>query len=119
MKVTVQVESARHDNKKRSRLDDAWRLIETEWRASQQTGLEQGEVNRKRAWVEGAVAVLAAISGETETTLRNRLVPIVAGPVASVAATSVSSTPTGFPVFREGRSTPAPPRHPGAQRVID
>lgn len=91
----------------------ARQLVETAWgRVIAESGEER---TRARHWVGGAIAVLATVSDESAERILAELEarrPVPADPAAV-------PRPVDDVTFREGRSTPPPPRHPGAQRPVD
>lgn len=108
MKLTLQLESAKHDGSSSLPVDATWQMIVDRWRRATSKNDEHA------LWVRGAISVFARFTSESETVLFERL-----GPVVSVSQTSMEQPGhVGLPVFKEGRSTPAPARHPGAQRPV-
>lgn len=111
MRLSLSVESSNHtSDAPRLNRDRGWQLVADEWRQARDSGRPD-----RAAKAETALAVFLALTGEDETGLRATLGPIVTTPVESLRP----SSPSPLPMFREGRSTPPPPPHPGAQRPVE
>jgi hypothetical protein len=120
MKITVEIVSSRHNEKRARRArrgpDDTagWSLIDDAWAKATEPGIDPDDRRRRQNWVGGALAVFAALTGQDAAALRDRLESKRPVPQAQAAEPAAQ-----MPVFREGRSTPPPPRPPGAQRPVE
>jgi hypothetical protein len=118
MRLKMEIESANHGRKRQKSVpsvdsDKAWRIVTDGWqKVRSATGDEQ---DRRRNWVGGAIAVYAAMTGKDATAVLAELERDLPVRVDAPAATVLD----GMPEFRPGRSTPPPPRSPGAQRPVD
>lgn len=115
MRLTLELVSKRHDVPRGTTepVDNtaAWVLIEDAWRKATDPGIDSDERRRRHNWVGGALAVYALFTGESASVLRERLQsdrPVPVNPILDQV-----------PTFQEGRSTPPPPRHPGAQVPVE
>ena len=110
MKLSLSIESANHhSNASPPNRERGWRLVVEEWRQARSTGQSE-----RASQAETALAVFVALTGEDESLRRHELGPLK---TTSVESTRPSS-PSPLPTFREGRSVPPPPPHPGAQRPV-
>lgn len=112
MKLTLQIESGRNESKvQKPKVADGWGMVVNAWKKANEAGLDPESKGRRLNWVGGALTMLAELTGEQAEGLRQRL-EAEHPPVAEVQQ-------PGIPQFREGRSTPPPPRHPGAQSPVE
>lgn len=112
MKLTLQIESGRNrSGSEKPVVSDGWTVVVEAWRKANESGLDFEEKSRRLNWVGGALAMLAELTGENAAALRSKLE--LSHPPVSDAVQA------GIPQFREGRSTPPPPRHPGAQTPVE
>jgi hypothetical protein len=123
VRLTLELVSKRHDvprgtpeptGERDATGRAAWSLIEDAWRKATEVGISADERQRRQNWVGGALATYALFTGESATELRDRLQ--ASRPVSAMQDTSILSQ---VPTFQEGRSTPPPPRHPGAQAPVE
>lgn len=110
MKVRLTLESR---NQSGAKVEAARALIDDAIRRALVAGPEQQAALRH--WIAGASAVWSMVSGEEPPALPDAL---VARAAAQPAAQPVMNVPPGMPQIVEGRSTPPPPRAPGAQRPV-
>jgi hypothetical protein len=112
------LETSRHKQTRQKKFDSKPSLarIRAEWRKA---GLARGEERTNKSnWIAGAVAIYSLFTGQASSVLLQQLEDEM--PSASESEPSpTESNPLGTMQFREGRSTPAPPRPPGAQRSVD
>lgn len=117
MKLTLQVESAKHrstsgdERPSTDTRDRVWSRLEDAWRQANVAGIDVNERQRRLNWLGGAIVVYSLFTGEDANDVRSR--------VEATSPAIVPSSDPGVPVFREGRSTPPPPRHPGAQHAVE
>lgn len=120
MRLTLRLESAGHNRNTsegtsegvdESRRAAALARLEDAARKAAEPGLDYDERRRRLNWLGGGIVVFSLFTGEDAEALRARLEP-------APSAEAVPSVDV-LPVFREGRSTPPPPRHPGAQTPVE
>ena len=114
MRLTLTIESRRHGHNRSVNKPDttaAWeRLVDAATRA-RDASIDATERAKRLNWLGGAIVLYALLTGDDAEQVRERL---------SAGATSEpDSAAQAMPQFREGRSTPPPPRHPGAQRPVE
>lgn len=123
MKLTLQLESAKHvknsvptdgQSIKSDQRDEAWRRLEDAWRRANEPGIEEHDQRRRLNWVGGGLVVFGLLTGEDPEVLRSQLERD--RPAVEAAPAAIMDGPV---TFREGRSTPPPPRHAGAQRPVE
>ncbi len=119
MKLTLQIESGRKNDSdqvvesksSKPTVSDGWPMVMTAWQRANEPGIDETERGRRLNWVGGALSMLAELTGEDPVELRSRL--------ESKKLVQAEPQLPGMPTFREGRSTPPPPPHPGAQRAVE
>lgn len=119
VKLTLELVSNRHgvprgtpDSRDNRDAGHAWAVIEDAWRKATDLSVDLEERRRRQNWVGGALALYALFTDESASVLRDKL---EASRPAPVATSDVLAVPT----FQEGRSTPPPPRHRGAQTPVE
>jgi len=117
VKLTLQVESSKHARgdttvgRDSGDQDQAFRRLEDAWRRVNEPGITVDERQRRSNWLGGGIVVFALLTGDDPERVRSRIE--ASSPAAPTPVDSM------LPVFREGRSTPPPPRHPGAQSPVE
>jgi hypothetical protein len=119
LRIRLTIETAGHG--RRVTEDDAtadtaaaMRLIREAWQKVRDA--DDGQRPGRRQWLGGAVAVFAALTGQDGEAVLADLGDL---PVAGTEASGATVYDGTVPAFRPGRSTPPPPRAPGAQRPVD
>jgi len=117
LKIVLSIESSRHKQNRGKKPDGSAALarIRSAWREA--VTARDDERNRLSGWVAGAVAIYGSITGEPVDVLLKRLEEEM--PSGSPATDGTSQSVWPGSQFVEGRSTPAPPRPPGAQRRVE
>ena len=95
--------------------EEAWRVITDA--LGQLRGADADRQAGMRRWLGGAAAVYAAVTGRTRESVwqeMERVEPLVKPPATSEPVVQDPNL-----LFKPGRSTPPPPKHPGAQKPAD
>lgn len=127
MKIVLTVESSRHkqnrgNNRHHKRGKNPKSNFDTEVlvsrirKGSRDLALATGEAKSIiEAWLAGAATIYGLVTDTDGSALLDRLKQ----ETASSERTEDAQFSTSQFVFTEGRSTPAPPRPPGAQRPVE
>lgn len=112
MRISLKIESAKHRASRKSDGKAAWAVVQEGWDAAR-AAAPGDEREKALKWVGGAIAAYAAMVGKDRKDVLielERSKPLASGPTVEL--------PPEIPVFQPGRSTPPPPRLPGAQRSL-
>lgn len=109
MRISLKIESAKHRSSRKPDGKAAWAVVQEGWDAYRNAA-SKAEQDRALVWVGGAIAAYAATVGKDKAEVLRELEQTRPKPSVEL--------PPEIPVFTPGRSTPPPPRLPGAQRAV-
>jgi hypothetical protein len=109
MRISVKIESAKHRRSGKGDAKKAWETVLEGWNAFRKAA-PGAERDKASAWVGGAIAAYASVAGKDRA-------EVLAGLERDLPLPTVELPPE-IPMFKPGRSTPPPPRLPGAQRAL-
>lgn len=109
MRISLKIESAKHRRSGKSDAKKAWSVVLEGWNTYRNAPVGP-ERDRALVWVGGAIATYAAAAGKDKT-------EVLVGLERDLPPIAVELPPE-IPMFKPGRSTPPPPRLPGAQRSL-